>query len=234
MSGSSNDITTYDTSHDTSHETSKKHIKVPKMKTKKGKCTSASSVSESRVSESSATAKTEATDTDANIVNIIIDVKNDMHKIVRVVNILEKKATANSLKTEELNKEVDIIKKDFNNLMDNLQPNNSHSESKIKTQTKTKGKSKNESIIKSLNDSLRAVSSYTEETEDTPQVVPKVCVDTEDNSDMRKEFNAFKNDIYNIINRMAEKIDSHISGSRDGINALALTSIALTKNTMKV
>lgn len=227
MSGSSNDITTYDTSHDTSHETSKKHIKVPKMKTKKGKCTSATPVS-----ESSATTKTEATDSEANIVNIIIDVKNDMHKIVRVVNILEKKATANSLKTEELNKEVNIIKKDFNNLMDNLQPTNTHSESRT-PKTKTKGKSKNESIIKSLNDSLRAVSSYTEETEDTPQVAPKVCVDTEDNSDMRKEFNAFKNEIYNIINKLAEKIDLHISGSRNGINALALTSISLSRNTIK-
>jgi hypothetical protein len=203
----------------------KKLDKAPKMKIKKENSTTT-------VSDTSASTKTEATDSEANIVNIIIDVKNDMHKIVRVVNILEKKATANSLKTEELNKEVNIIKKDFNNLMDNLQPTNTHSESRT-PKTKTKGKSKNESIIKSLNDSLRAVSSYTEETEETTQACPKVCIDTEDNSDMRKEFNAFKNEIYNIINKLAEKIDLHISGSRNGMNALALTSITLTRNTIK-
>lgn len=140
----------------------------------------------------------------------ISDIKSDMHKIIKIADMLEKKTSYNKLKIDSLEKEIYILKSELEQISSsNLANSNSRQYS-----SQIQSHLDDSKILNSACESLNDVSSS--ETDTIPSFLTNTSsksINTSlssDNTHVREDFEKFKNEVAITINQLANKIDTQI------------------------
>jgi hypothetical protein len=161
------------------------------------------------------------TDSDSqysSIISVVSDVKCDMHKLIRIINILDNKANEYKNKTDSLEKDITLLKEELEKLSRETKSSfdiDSHKSSKLDSKSKFFSSADEDSISASSISSSSSKLLYSSKTGTNScnsfyGSIDGSSIMSSIDSCSRHEFLKFKNDVTETINKLASKVDSQI------------------------
>lgn len=135
----------------------------------------------------------------SSLITVVSDVKGDMHKILRLIDLIDKQANDNKSKTHLLQREINELRSELDKLSGSGHGSKSSFFQTHQTNNTNETSNSNET---SNTDNTSMETSYTE----------THCSNTLSNSSVcsKDEFDRFKVDVMKLINNLAEKVDQQI------------------------